>query len=80
MSLFELLYAYQPRTSFDWRSPQKPATARERLSREEAQTLAKSMHHAWETAKAIMKKSQEKKERDVNQHRREIDFQVGDRV
>jgi hypothetical protein len=38
------------------------------------------MHHAWETAQAIIKKSQEKKERDVNQHRREIDFQKNDKV
>ena len=38
------------------------------------------MHGAWETAQAIIKKAQEKKEVDVNQHRREVDFHVGDKV
>ena len=42
--------------------------------------LAKSMHHAWEIAKEIIKQSQKKKEQDVNRHRREVDFQVGDEV
>ena len=78
MAPFELLHGYQPRMSFDWKTPKEPATARERLNQEEAQTLAKSMHNAWETAKTIMKKSQGKKERDVNRHRQEVDFKVGD--
>jgi hypothetical protein len=38
------------------------------------------MHDAWETAKGIMKKAQEKKERDVNRHRRDVDFDVKDKV
>jgi transposase InsO family protein len=80
MSPFELLHGFQPRTSFDWKTLKEPATVRERLNREEAQALAKSMHHAWETAKTIMKQAQEKKEQDVNRHRREVDFQVGDKV
>jgi hypothetical protein len=80
MPQFELLHGYQPRTSFDWKTPKEPATVRERLNREEAQTLAKSMHHAWETAKAIMERAQEKKKQDVDRHRREVDFQVGDKV
>jgi hypothetical protein len=80
MSPFELLHGYKPRTSFDWDRPTEPVTARERLSHEEAQTFAKRMHGAWETAQTIMKKAQEKKEADVNRHRREVDFQVGDKV
>jgi len=80
MQPFELLHGFQPRTSFDWKTPKEPATVRERLNQEEAQALAKSMHHAWETAKEVMKQAQEKKEQDVNRHRREVDFQVGDKV
>ena len=80
MPSFELLHRFQPQTSFDWKTLKEPATVRERLNQEEAQSLAKSMHQAWETAKAIMKKAQEKKERDANQHRRRVDFQVGDKV
>ena len=79
-SPFELLHAYPPRTSFDWKTPKEPATVRERLNQEEAQALAKRMHDAWETARSIMKQAQEKKERDVNCHRREVDFQVDDKV
>ena len=80
MSPFELLYGYQPRTSFDWQTPKKPATARERLSQGEAQALAKTMHQAWEVARTAVTQAQEKAERAVNSHRREVDFQVGDYV
>ena len=50
MSPFELLYGYTPRTSFNWDRPTEPATARERLSYEEAQAFAERMYGAWETA------------------------------
>ena len=80
MSPFELLYGYQPRTSFDWKMPKEPTTVRERLNREEAQALARTMHQGWETARTIMQQAQEKANRDANRHRREIDFQVGDYV
>jgi hypothetical protein len=49
MSPFKLLNGYALRTSFDWDRPTKPATARERLSYEEAQAFAKRIHGAWET-------------------------------
>ena len=42
--------------------------------------MAKSMHQAWETARTAMQRAQEKAQRDVNRHRREVDFQVGDHV
>ena len=80
MSPFKLLHGFQPRTSFDWRPPKDPTTAREHLSWEEAQALARSMHHAWETAKTIIRKSQEKMEQDVNCHRREVDFKKDDNI
>ena len=80
MSPYELLYGHSPRTSFDWKNSPEPATAREHLNREEAQSLAKIMHQGWETARTIMEKAQEKASRNANRHRREIDFQVGDDV
>jgi hypothetical protein len=46
MSPFELLNRYALRTSFNWDRPTKPATARERLSYEEAQAFAKRMYGA----------------------------------
>jgi hypothetical protein len=80
MSPFELLYGHPPRTSFDWKRPQEPATARERLNRDEARELARTMHQGWETARTIMQQSQEKAKRSADRRRREVDFQVGDNV
>jgi len=80
MSPFELLYGYTPQTFFNWDRPTKPATARERLSHEEAWVFAKRIHRAWKTAQTIIRKAQEKKESNINQYCREEDFQVGDKV
>jgi transposase InsO family protein len=79
MSPFELLNAYPPRTSFDWQTP-TATTARERLSQEEAQEVVRTLQSAWETARTIMKQAQDKKRRDVDPHRRKIDFKIGDKV
>ena len=38
------------------------------------------MHDAWEVAKGYIKQAQEKKERDVNKHRRLVDFDIEDKV
>jgi hypothetical protein len=73
MSPFELLYGRLPRTSFDWDLP-KPASAQEKLSQEKAQEVAKRMQTALEVAKNNMAKAQAKKERDINAHRRPVDF------
>ena len=80
MSPFELLYGYLPRTSFDWKRLQEPMTARERLNRDEARDLARTIQKGWERARTIMEGSQEKARRSVNRRRREVDFQVGDKV
>ena len=61
MPPFKLLHGFQPWTSFDWRPSKDPATAKECLSQEEAQALAKSMHHTWETAKTIMRGPKKKR-------------------
>jgi hypothetical protein len=79
-SPFELLYGYPPRMSFDWKRPQEPVTARERLNRDEARELARIMHQGWETARTIIQQAQEKASRNANRHRRKVDFQVGDYV
>ena len=80
MSPFRLLSGYEPRTSFDWKRPGKPKNARQKLSYEEANTMARQMQDAWQTARMIMQKQQDKKRRDVNPHRRHVDFAVGDKV
>jgi hypothetical protein len=79
MSPFELLNGYPPRTSFDWDTP-TAATPKEKLNQEEAKKVVKKLQEAWETARTIMKEAQDKKRRDIDPHRREVDFNVGDRV
>ena len=36
------------------------------------------MHNAWSVAKGFIQKAQAKKQRDIDRHRREVDFEVGD--
>jgi transposase InsO family protein len=80
MSPFEVLYGYPPRTSFDWTAPSDPTTANEELSQQRAREVASRMHDAIEKGKEFIRAAQEKKERDVNTHRRPVDFDVEDRV
>jgi transposase InsO family protein len=80
MSPFELNYGYAPSTSYDWDRPVEPVTARETINRSDAKALATRMHDAWTVAKGFLQKAQLKKQHDVDQHRREVDFHVGDQV
>ena len=63
MSPFELNYGYQARTSFDWDTSKAPATASEKVNRQEAQQYATLLRDTWEVAKAHMEKAQAKQKR-----------------
>jgi hypothetical protein len=80
MSPFELNYGYAPITSYDWDRPSGLVTAREAVNVADAKALATRMHQAWSVAKGFLQKAQAKKQHDVDIHRREVDFQVGDQV
>jgi hypothetical protein len=81
MSPFELLNGYSPRASFDWTPPAKPpANASEQLSREQAKALATRMEKAIEKGREFILEAQRKKERDINPHRRPVDFNTEDKV
>ena len=80
MSPFQLVYGYNPRTSFDWTQPRDTANVRQELSYQEATAMAEKLRDGWERARTIMKQEQDKKRRDVDPHRREVNFQEGDRV
>jgi transposase InsO family protein len=81
MSPYELLNGYPPRTSFDWAPPSNaPANASVKLSQERARAVASRMEQALEKGRESIRKAQEKKERDVNAHRRPVDFGVKDKV
>ena len=77
---FFVEFGYEPRTSFDWAEPSVPVNARERLSREEAQRLAKRMHSAWQIARDNMQKAQERQKKQADKKRRDVDFDKGDMV
>jgi hypothetical protein len=78
MSPFKLNYGYAPSTSYDWDRPQTPVTVREEVNVADAKALVTRMHNAWSVAKGFIQKAQAKKQRDIDRHRREVDFEVGD--
>src|SRR5271156_8471 len=80
MSPFQLLYGYEPRTSYDWKRATPPTSIQEEMNHGLAQEFAKRMHEGWEKAKEMMAKAQAKKENDANAHRRDVDFAPGDKV
>jgi len=72
---------YEPRVSFDWNRPSLESTpSANRINREDAQKLVKRMEEIWNFARDSMAKAQERQRVQANKHRREIDFEVGDRV
>jgi hypothetical protein len=79
MTPYQLKHGVEPRNSWDWKSPE-PATPIEKLNLDDAVLLASRMHRVWQVAEDNIKKAQEKMRRHVNQHRRSIDWQPGDRV
>jgi len=53
---------------------------REKLSYEEAQQYAKRLEEAWIVARKNLEKAQKLIEQQVNKHRREPNFTIGDKV
>jgi transposase InsO family protein len=79
ISGFEIINGCPPRTSFDWDTP-APTSDPERISQEKAKAMVTRLHEAIKKAKKFIIKTQNKKSRDVNAHRREIDFEIGDKI
>jgi hypothetical protein len=79
MSLYELLNERLPRTSFDWNTS-AVVTVSEQISQEKARQIATWIHDVIKQAQDCIKKAQDKKRRDVNLHRRPVDFEVKDKV
>jgi transposase InsO family protein len=82
ISSFMAELGYEPRMSFDWNRPAETDnfTARERILRMDARSLAERMQTVWELARTNMAKAQESQSRQANKHRREVDFGPGDSV
>lgn len=71
---------YEPRFSLEWKSSVKPSTAKEKLNRNEAKDLLRRIHNAWKVAQENMKNAQVRHTRQANKKRREIDFDINDKV
>lgn len=79
-SAFQTELAYEPRTSFDWSALPSKMKASERLNREEARERARKIEESWQLAQGQMKEAQERYTRQANKKRREVNFDVGDKV
>jgi hypothetical protein len=79
MAPYQLKFGLEPRTSWDWNTP-KATTPIEKLNQAEALSVATRMHQAWALAKENLEKAQARMEASVNQHRRAINWTVGDKV
>jgi len=67
-------------TSFDWKRPEGPQIIHKKLSCEEAQQYVKQLEEAWMVACTNLEKAQKLIEQQVNKHRWEPNFTVGDIV
>jgi len=79
MTPYRMIYGSDPRQTWDWQNP-SASKANERLNHKDALALATRMHDAWKIAKDNMEKAQDRMRFAVNQHRRKIDWEVGDKV
>ena len=80
MAPFYVECGYEPRVSFDWSQPTEPQSVKENISREDARKFVRRMEAIWELARESMNKAQRHQKTQADRHRREIDFQVGDKV
>jgi len=80
MAPFYVECGYEPRVSFDWSQPTEPQSVKEKISREDARKFVRRMETIWKLAKESMDKAQQHQKTQADRHRREIDFQVGDKV
>lgn len=80
ISPFQLLNGSEPRTLFDLHNPEPPATATEKLNREDALKVASRMKDVIEFAHSSLQSQQDKMKRLADLYRQEVDWTVGDTV
>jgi len=76
---YQVLFGSEPRVSWDWKTP-KAQTPVEKLNHQDAIRVASRMEDAWKLAKDNMEKAQQRMMASANKHRREVDWDVNDRV
>lgn len=80
---FEVSHGHPMPLPFDWENRThdfKTLSAREKLSRKEAQDMAITLKQYHDAAREALKRTQHKMATQANKHRREPDFGVGDKV
>lgn len=78
---FEVTHGFPMPLHFNWENRTTDfATARERLNREDAQDLMKTFKGYFDAARRGNERAQDRMATQVNKHRREPDFDVGDYV
>lgn len=80
MTPFFANYGYEPRTEFDLRNLKNPSSTRERLEQGHAIAITQRMRQAWDNAKKAMREAQHKAALFADRHRKEVSYQVGDKV
>lgn len=71
---------FDPRTTFDWHRDLAEYKPNDRFNRQDAQDRIRQLEEAWNVAREGMKKAQERQTIQANKSRKEIDFDVGDKV
>lgn len=80
VSPFFTVYGYEPRLLFDW--DPRPVTNDPVVNwnREKATEMAKKMEGIWAWCKERLRASQEVQTRNANRYRKDVTFEIGDRV
>lgn len=83
LSPHEILHGFPMPMQFDWENRTtdfKGLPAKERLNRQEAQVVAQTIRGYVDTARATIAEAQQRQKAAADAHRREPDFDVGDKV
>lgn len=81
LTLFEVRSGFKHRMHYDWeKRTTEFSSPQEELSRTEAQQIARKIQHYVNEARSAMSGAQDRMTVQENRHRREPDFDVGDKV
>jgi Integrase zinc binding domain/Integrase core domain len=80
VSPFLATFGYEPRTSFDWQPIPVDAPRHVKLERQAAIQRVQRIEEIWNYVRHRMEKAQDAQRTQANRHRREVNFQVGDKV
>lgn len=78
MTPFEVRFAREPKVVWDWH-PNRPDSKHD-FNTDAAQDYARALYAAYDQARSAMEKSQRKMERSASSHKREVNFEVNDKV